>query len=269
MFLKRPQYIALSMVVLLTIILLKLPTRATANFKRAVSGMFLPMHGLASSAEDLAIKTSYAALPRHALVQRIEDLEREKQSNAIRLMQADEVMKENARLRAQSSLSRQFPWNKKLARVVSRDPANWWRTLRINLGSRDGIVPSAPVFTASGLVGHVSEVGFAQSQVLLVGDPGCRVAVRVGETGEQGVIAPTSSSPLDDTLVELGYLSRHAKLLPGQLVVTSGVGPIFPKGLIVGQIADVRSAGYGLYKEARVSLAVKMNTLEEVWVMMP
>jgi rod shape-determining protein MreC len=52
-------------------------------------------------------------------------------------------------------------------------------------------------------------------------------------------------------------------------VVTSGVGPIFPKGLIVGQIADVRSAGDGLYKEARVSLAVKMNTLEEVWVMMP
>jgi rod shape-determining protein MreC len=115
----------------------------------------------------------------------------------------------------------------------------------------------------------VSEVGFAQAQVLLVGDPGCRVAVRVGETGEQGVIAPSSSSPLDDTLVELGYLSRHAKLLPGQLVVTSGVGGIFPKGFVVGQIADVRSAGYGLYKEARVSLAVKMNTLEEVWVMMP
>ena len=53
MFLKRPQYIALSVVVVLTIILLKLPTRATANFKRAVSAMFMPMHGLASSAEDL------------------------------------------------------------------------------------------------------------------------------------------------------------------------------------------------------------------------
>src|SRR5258705_5098795 len=101
MLFKKPQYIALSVVVLLTITLLKLPTRATANFKRAVSGMFLPMHGLASSAEDLAIKTSYAALPRHALVQRIEELEREKQSNAIRLMQPYEVMNENARLRTQ------------------------------------------------------------------------------------------------------------------------------------------------------------------------
>lgn len=269
MFLKRPQYIALSVVVLLTIILLKLPSRAAANFKRAVSGMFLPMFGLSDSVEDLTVKSSYWPLPRQALVQRIEELEREKQSNAMRLMQADEVLKENARLRAQLGAGRQYPWNKKLARVVSRDPANWWRTIRISLGSRDGVVPYAPVFTANGLVGHVSEVGYAQSQVLLVGDPSCRVAVHVGETREQGVIAPSSSSPLDDTLIELSCLSRHAKLQPGQLVYTSGVGPIFPKGLIVGQIADVRTAGDGLYKEARVSLAVKMNTLEEVWVMMP
>ncbi len=269
MFLKKPQYIALSVVVLLTLLLLKLPTRATANFKRAVSGMFLPMFGLASSTEDLAVKSSYWVLPRHVLVQRIEELEKEKQSTAIRLMQADEVLRQNARLSQLLIAAPQYPWNKKLARVVSRDPANWWRTIRIGLGSRDGVVPYAPVFTPSGLVGRVSEVGFAQSQVLLVGDPGCHVAVHVGETQEQGVIAPSSSSPLDDTLIELGYLSRHAKLQPGQLVVTSGIGEVFPKGLIVGQIADVRSAGDGLYKEARVSLAVKMNTLEEVWVMMP
>jgi len=269
MFFKKPQYIALGVVVALTIILLKLPTRAAANLKLAVSAMFLPMYGLAGSTEDLAVKSSYALLPRHALIQRIEDLERANQTNAIRLAQSDEVFQENARLRALLGAARQYPWNKKVARVVSRDPANWWRSIRIGLGSRDGVVTNAPVFTASGLVGRVSEVGFAQSQVLLVGDPGCRVSVHIGETREQGVIAPSSSSPLDDALVELGYLSRHSKLLPGQIVLTSGQAGIFPKGIVVGQIADVRTAGFGLYKEARVSLAVKMNTLEEVWVMMP
>src|SRR6266496_1090684 len=165
MFLKRPQYIALSVVVLLTILLLKLPSRATANFKRAVSGMFLPMSEVAGSVETLAVKSSYWVLPRQALVQRIEELEKEKQSNAIRLMQADEVLKQNARLSALLNDARQHPWNKKLARVVSRDPANWWRTIRIGLGSRDGVLPYAPVFTPDGLVGRVSEVGFAQSQV--------------------------------------------------------------------------------------------------------
>ena len=52
-------------------------------------------------------------------------------------------------------------------------------------------------------------------------------------------------------------------------VVTSGVGGIFPPGILVGQIADFRTVGYGLYREARVSLAVKMNSLEEVWVKAP
>jgi rod shape-determining protein MreC len=178
-------------------------------------------------------------------------------------------MKENERLRAQFGIARQNPWNKKLARVVARDPANWWRTIQIDLGSRDGVLTNAPVFTAAGLVGRVSEVGFAQSQVSLLGDPACRVAVVVGDTKEHGIIAPSSSSPLDDALVELNYLSRHSKLAAGQLVMTSGEGRIFPAGLIVGQVADVRAAGYGLFKEARVSLAVKMNTLEEVWVKMP
>src|SRR5206468_3181545 len=98
------------------------------------------------------------------------------------------------------------------------------RTIRIDRGSRDGVVAYSPVFTTAGLVGRVSEVGYAQSQVLLLGDPACRVSVLVAETREQGVIDPSSSSPLDDTLVELKYLSRNSKLLPGQLVVTSGLG---------------------------------------------
>lgn len=269
MFFKKPQWIALGAVMVLTVILLKLPSRAAGNFKRAVAGMFLPMYGLAGSTEELINQSSYNVLPRHALVARILELEWEKQSMQIEAARATELLKENERLRAQFGIARQYPWNKKLARVVGRDPANWWRTIRIDLGARDGVVTNAPVFTAAGMVGKVSEVGFAQSQVVLLGDPACSVAVIVGETREHGVIAPSSSSPLDGALVELGYLSRHSKLVPGQLVVTSGEGGIFPKGLVVGQVADVRTAGYGLYKEARVSLAVRMNTLEEVWVKMP
>jgi rod shape-determining protein MreC len=189
----------------------------------------------------------------------------------LRLMQADDVLKENGRLRAQFGIPRQYPWNKQLARVVARDPANWWRTIRIDRGARDGVATNAPVFTTAGLVGRVSEVGFAQSQVVLVGDPDCRVAVLIADekSREQGIIAPSSSSPSDDALVDLGFISRNAKLAAGQMVVTSGQGGIFPPGIIVGQIADFRAVGYGLYKEARVSLAVKMNTLEEVWVKMP
>jgi rod shape-determining protein MreC len=65
------------------------------------------------------------------------------------------------------------------------------------------------------------------------------------------------------------YLPRNSHLRAGQKVVTSGEGGIFPKNIVVGQLVDFRSVDYGLYNEARVKLAVRMNTLEEVWVKLP
>jgi rod shape-determining protein MreC len=268
--LKRPHYIALGVVIFLTVVLLKLPTRAATNLKLGIRSLFLPLYGAAGSAEDLLNSASYVAVPRSELIRQLEALQNEKQEARIRQMQADEAVRENARLRDQLGVMRQYPWKPKPARVVARDPANWWRTLQIDRGSRDGIMTNAPVVTPEGLVGRVSEVGFAQSQVVLVGDPDCRVSVLVGDekSREQGVIVPSSSSPSDDALVELGFIPRHSKLSAGQLVVTSGQGGVFPKGIVVGQIAAHRDVGYGLYKEAFVRLAVKMNRLEEVWVLM-
>jgi len=83
------------------------------------------------------------------------------------------------------------------------------------------------------------------------------------------VIAPSSSSPLDNTLVDVVYLSRTSPLKAGQKVVTSGLGGVFPPGIPVGQIVDFHTIDYGLYNEARLKLEVKMNTLEEVWVKLP
>jgi rod shape-determining protein MreC len=242
-----------------------------SNLKLAIGGLFLPAYGASGSADELAVSASYAVLSRDELVRQIESLRQTNQLFQMRLMQAEEWRKENDRLRHQLGITRQFPWNLKLARVVALDPANWWRTIQIDRGARDGIVPNAPVLTVHGLVGRVSEVGYAHSQVVLVGDPDCRVSVLIGDerNREQGFIAPATSNPSDDALVDLTYISRHSKLAAGQVVVTSGHGNIFPKGIVVGQIADFRTVGFGLYKEARVSLAVKMNALEEVWVKVP
>ena len=269
--LKRPHYIALGVVILFTFVLIKLPSRAASNLKLAISGIFLPFFGMAGSAQDLLENSSYALLSRRELTRQLKAQQKTNQLWQAYFKQAEEWKRENDRLRDYLGMQRQNPGRRKLARVVARDPANWWKSISIDLGSRDGVTVNAPVVTGDGLVGRISEVSFAQSRVVLVGDPDCRVSVLVGEekNRDQGVIAPSSSSPLDDTLVELSYLSRNSKLAAGQPVVTSGIGGMFPKGIVVGQIADFRSVGYGLYKEAQVRLAVKMNRLEEVFVMMP
>jgi rod shape-determining protein MreC len=268
--LKRPHYIALGVMILLTLVVLKLPDRVLNQFKLAISGLFLPLFGLAGSAHDLIEKAGQAVVPRRQLVLELAQLHQENQELRLRLTQLDDAERENHRLRQSLSWPKPGPWKLKLARVVARDPANWWRTLKIDVGLRDGVRPDSPVLSGEGsLVGRVSEVTFTQSQVVLLGDPDCRVAVLVQETRDNGIIAPSSSSPLDSSIVDLLYLSRNSPLRSGQKVVTSGIGGIFPKEIPVGQIVDWRTVGYGLYNEARVSLAVNMNTLEEVWVKLP
>ena len=67
--------------------------------------------------------------------------------------------------------------------------------------------------------------------------------------------------------MDLSYLSGNANLKPGQQVVTSGEGGIFPPGIAVGQIVDSRQAGFGLYTEARVKLSANLGALDQVWVL--
>ncbi|MDB6035706.1 MAG: rod shape-determining protein MreC [Verrucomicrobiales bacterium] len=267
--LKRAHYIALGIVVVLTLVVLKLPGRTASQFKVAVSGLFIPLFGFSGSAQQIVEKAGNSVTPRADLVKQLEQTEHDNQLLKLRLQQLDEVERENNRLRQHLSFSKTFPAKLKLARVVGRDPANWWKTLKVDVGSRDGVITNCAVLTSDGLVGRVSEVAYTQSQVVLLGDPDCRVAVMIEESREQGVIAPSTSNPLDYTIVEMGFISRNAKLSPGQRIATSGVGGVFPKGVPVGQIVDFRSVGYGLYNEARVKVHVKMNSLEEVFVRLP
>jgi rod shape-determining protein MreC len=265
----RPQHVAFGLVLLFALALLNLPERTAAKLKLAVSGLFLPLFGLAGSAQGLADRGAQALVPRRALLQQVAQLQEENKQLRARLQQGEEALRENNRLRQLLGWQQQSPRRLKAARVIARDTANWWRTVRIDLGQRDGVREDSPVLTAEGLVGRVSAAAHTTSQVVLIGDPKCHVAVVVRETGEQGVLSATSSGVLDHRLVDLTHLPRNSAMKPGQTVYTSGLGGIFPAGVPVGAIVDSRSVGYGLYTEARVKLAVDSSRLEEVMVMLP
>jgi rod shape-determining protein MreC len=264
--LRRPHYIALGLVLLVTLTLLNLPSRATAGLKLAIGGLFLPLFGLAGSAQQLTSTAGEALLPRRELLKVIERLRRENQQLHLQAQQAQETSSENARLRQLVGWQAQNPRKFKLAKVVLREPANWWRSVQIDLGSRDGLRANLPVVTAEGLVGRVASVSFTRSQVVLLGDPNCKVSARVdNQARDLGIVG--ASGPLDTEFVVLGCLSGSAKLKPAQNVVTSGEGGIFPPGLPIGQIVDVQPVDYGARAEARVRLAANLNALEEVWVL--
>jgi rod shape-determining protein MreC len=265
--LKRPQYIVLGLMVLLTLVVLNLPARTATRLKLAVGSLFLPLFGLAGAGQQTAAKITDTILPRAELTRQNEALRRENQQLRIQAMQSTEIVRENDRLRQQIGWQqRQRQWKLKLAHVILRDPANWWRTVQIDLGTRDGLRENLPILTSDGLVGRIHSVSFTRSQVVLIGDSNCRVAALVqNETHDTGVIG--SGGPFDNSLVELGYLSRNASLKPGQVVVTSGLGGIFPAGITIGKIVDSHPVEFGF--EARVKLDANLSGLEEVWVLLP
>ena len=206
-------------------------------------------------------------MPRSELVRELEVLRKENQELKLQATRAEATAMENDRLRSLVGWPAQKRARFKLASVVLREPANWWRTVQIDLGSRTGISNNMSVLSPDGaLVGRISSVSLTRSQVLLLGDPNCKVAARVeNPTRDTGVIG--AAGPLESEFVEMEYLSRNAELKPGQKVWTSGNGGIFPKDILIGQVVDSRSAEYGLTTVAQVKLAANLNGLEEVWVM--
>ncbi len=266
--LKQKHYMALGAVTLATLLLLSLPTRATSRLKLAVGSWFLPLFGLASTVQQLPVSVADAALPRRELLRQLETLRHENEQLRVQGAQAAATARENDQLRALFGWQRQAPWKLKLANVVMRDPANWWHTVQIDLGSRDGVHENLPVLTTDGLVGRVSSVSYTHAQVVLLNDPNCKASAVVENPAHDiGIISP--GGPLDNSFVELGYLSGNANLQAGQNVITSGLGGVFPKGIPIGQIVDARPVEFGLYTEARVKLLVNLGSLEQVWVLFP
>jgi rod shape-determining protein MreC len=266
---RRPHWIAFGAVVLLALVLLNLPEQTAGKVKLAIGGLFLPLFGLVNSSQNLVNEGANTVASRNALLREAAALREENQQLRLQLAQTQAQADENRRLRQLLGWVQVARWKVKAARIIARDSADWWRTVRIDVGTREGVRSGLPVVSAEGLVGRIDAVGPATSEVVLIGDPKYRVSVVVRETGENGVLSTLSAGVLDHRLVDLTHLPRNTALRPGQSVFTSGLGGLFPAGIPVGTVVDVRSVGYGLYTEARVKLAADTSRLREALVLFP
>jgi rod shape-determining protein MreC len=161
-------------------IILNLPDRTTTAIKQGIGSLFVGPVGLKSTGQQLASEAGDALLSRGELLRQVENLRRENAELRLKAKQAEEMAAENARLRAHVGWQQTHRGSFKLAKVVLQDPANWWRTVQIDLGSRNGVATNLPVLTADGaLIGRVSAVSLTHSRVVLLGDPNFKVAAQV------------------------------------------------------------------------------------------
>jgi rod shape-determining protein MreC len=172
-----------------------------------------------------------------------------------------EYRQENQRLRRLLEFKQQANIMVVPAQIIGKDPSSWFRTVIIDKGSDDGINKNQAVVTHQGVVGHIIETTPSAAKVLLICDQNSSVAVLIQRNRAEGIMVGGRKGRC-----KINYLARTADIQPGDVVITSGLGGIFPKGLMVGKVTQVKKKSYGLFQDAEVQPEVDFSKLEEVLI---
>ncbi len=198
------------------------------------------------------------------------DNDRLKRENArldAELAEREEQRLENERLRLLVGLQRRQPEVKMVfAQVIATSPTPLFRSVRIDRGRRDGLEIGAAVVSYHGVVGRVAALSEFYADVMLLVDSSSSTDVLVQRTRARARVRGQGGD--DDLGVEAQYLPRTADVEPSDILVTSGLGRTFPRGLRVGKVISVERRAFGLYQRAIVQPSVDFARLESLMVIL-
>lgn len=200
------------------------------------------------------------------LQRRNAELERVNGSLLVENLRLREVERENQRLRELLAFAEVRPGlelrgGQILAKVVGRDTNNFRSFLLIDLGRQHGIEPGMPVVTDQGLVGRISSVTERTSKVLLITDPTSTVNAILQSSRLTGAV---SGRPGDNPIMD--FIPQGAQFSVGEIVLTSGLGGNFPKGIPIGQVIEIRQRDFEIFQQAVIRPTVDFDRLELVMV---
>ena len=148
------------------------------------------------------------------------------------------------------------------ANVFARDPSSWFKTVLVDKGEQDGVSRDMAVAVAEGVVGRVIEVFPNTAKVLLITDPNSGVDVIVQRTRAQGIM----EGRVEEFCI-LKYVRKSDDVQVGDKVITSGLGGIFPKGLLTGTVTKVERKRPGIFQTVEVAPTADLSSLEEVLIL--
>ena len=174
-----------------------------------------------------------------------------------------EALATNVRLKKLLELKESLPPPALTAEIVGKDPSLWFRTLTINRGSSDGVQKGMPVVTVEGVVGQVLTSSPNYSKVLLATDPNSAVDVITQKTRVHGIV-----KGLGRDAFGLNYVLKNAVVEKGDFVLTSGLGGVFPKGLMVGTVLEITKSRRGMFQKIEIEPVVDFSQLEHLIIIM-
>ena len=167
------------------------------------------------------------------LKQKIQELE-------VEIQKKQDLSVENERLTNLLQLKQESKYPILPAKIVGRDPSNWFNDSIINRGSSDGVKLYMPIVSNGGLIGRVTAVSPLSSQITMITDERSGVGAIIGEVGNTNALGVVNGIK-DKNLLEMKYVSGSVDVAEGDFVYTSGQDGIYPAGLKIGEIVEIRT----------------------------
>lgn len=194
-------------------------------------------------------------------------LNRKLAAKELELRNAKDAIAENERLRELMDLKDKTGYEQVVARVIARDASVWFNTVTIGRGSSSGVALNMPVVTAGGIVGRVIAVSPWTAQVMLITDEKAAAGAIIGKLGESGTLGSVRGLG-DSGLVEMRYVSGLQTVSVGDYVMTTGQDGIYPPGLNVGEVVEVKQGTATQPHQIYVKPSAQLDRLSEVAVLL-
>jgi len=218
-------------------------------------------------ASTFVIKTVQGTFQHYVFLVNLEKENRMLKEKVAQLQEENHRMKEiklaNERLRGLLQFREKNSPSMIGAEVIGRDPSFWFKSVTIDKGEKDGVKKGTAVISPTGVIGQVLKIAPDYATVLLITDYNSAVDCVVERTRAKAIVEGKG-----ENRCQLKYLLRAEEVAVGDIVVTSGMGGNFPKGLMVGEVKKVDKKGHGVFQYAELVPSVDMTRLEEVFVIM-
>ena len=258
---------SLAGIVLVSLILMTINIRhgkSSLFFESAVVRFFSPVQSLFANTADSISDTfkhyfflAEVSRENERLLLEISRLSKER----------NELLEKNKYLERIEKLAGNVDESKRIiitAKVIGRDATQWSKMVFIDKGTDHQLKENLVVMTNAGIIGHIIHVSAKASKVLLITDSRSAVDSLFQETRENGITVGTGQD-----VCEMKFVPIEADVNIGDRIISSGLGGVFPKGLMVGVVIDIAKKKQDLFQSITVAPSADLSQIEEVVVVLP
>ncbi len=238
-------------------------SQAPTFFETALMWVVSPVQNLITH----SLESVNNALDSYVLIADVSDENERLQKEIDKLIRQNNELNEQLRQRGRIGDLMDYQQERQLksvvATVIGRDPTQWARVVFINKGTQDGLRENLAVVTNAGVVGYVIQAGLNTSKVMLIVDGRSAVDTLFGFDRISGIVVGTGME-----FCEMKYVPITAEVNVGDRILSSGLGGIYPKGLVVGVVISITKATQGLFQEISIAPSADFGRLEEVLILL-